>query len=254
LSLTLPLPPEIAEGEEKIEDMDICPTTLEERFEEFNLYADFVVFYIGAVVGLRRFEKDKCRKKYSEYVTVSDEAFAVLTLENNWMRWMAMAKAKHWKDSPVPTKWTVTRDKPTPVLTGKSKKRALVNHSETERDKNQQGPQARRYRGWSAHGINRYNQLFDQIEKERSTNRGKRFEINLLKHFQKAAENDSSSKRRKPQEEAPPLPTPKHELWSIIPAMVNKLPTVSNEISLDNDATDEESTGMATAFVEKYPV
>ncbi len=42
--------------------MDICPTTLEERFEEFNLYAEFVVFYIGAVVGLRRFEKDKCRK------------------------------------------------------------------------------------------------------------------------------------------------------------------------------------------------
>ena len=116
---------EISEMEENIDDFVIRPAdTLDQRFVEFNMYADFVVFYIGAVVGLRRFDKEKCRKKYSEYVTVSDEAFAILTIENNWLRWMAMAKAKHWKDSLVATQWTVTRDKPTPLQMGKSEKKA----------------------------------------------------------------------------------------------------------------------------------
>jgi hypothetical protein len=230
--------PEIAEQESDLRNMDIRPDTLDERFENFNMYADFVVFYIGAVVGLRHFEKDKCRKKFSEYVTVSDEAFAVLTLENNWLRWMAMAKAHHWKDSPIPTRWTVTRDKPTQSPTGKSKKKAVVNDSEAQRDGIQQGPQARRYRGWSAHGINRYNQLFDQIEKERSSKRGKRFEINLLSYLQKEEENDSSSKRKKPRIEPAPLPTPKHELWTVIPTVITQI-TETTTVGSDTEDDDE---------------
>ena len=227
---------------------------MKERFEEFNLYADFVVFYIGAVVGLRRFEKDKCRKKYSEYVTVSDEAFAVLTLENNWLRWMAMAKAKHWKDSPVATRWTVTRDKPTPLQMGKSKKRPAVKESEPENDRTQQGPQARRYRGWSAHGINRYNQLFDQIQKERNSKRGKRFETTLLLHFQEEEEKNASSKGKKPRIEAQPLPTPKHELWSVVPPIVTKnTPAIADSTSLEGSETDDEAS-TSSYGVKKHPV
>ena len=251
MSITLtPAPPEIEEQEENIDDFVIRPDTLDKRFEEFNMYADFVVFYIGAVIGLRRFEKEKCRKKYSDYVTVSDEAFAVLTIENNWLRWMAMAKAKHWKDSPVPTKWTVTRDKPTPMQNSKSKKRAVVKDADTDNDMIQQGPQARRYRGWSAHGINRYNQLFEQIEKERTSKRGKRFETTLLIHFQREEENNSSSKRKKPRLEPAPLPTPKHELWSVVPAIATPNTTsIAASKSLDGSDTDEDDPS-----VEKHPV
>jgi hypothetical protein len=44
-------------------------------------------------------------------MTISNEAFAILTIENNWGRWIDMAVAEAWKTSPVATKWTVTRDK-----------------------------------------------------------------------------------------------------------------------------------------------
>ena len=233
--------------------MDIRPDTLDQRFEEFNMYADFVVFYISAVIGLRRFEKNKCRKPYSDYVTVSDEAFAVLTIENNWLRWMDMAKEKHWKDSPVPTKWTVTRDKPTATSIGKSKKRAVVSHSDTLNDMKEHGPQARRYRGWSVHGINRYNQLFDQIEKERTTKRGKRFETNLMSHFQRDEDRNAANKGTKTRVEAAALPTPKHELWTVVPTIVNQNAPVSTPLSLDSE-TDEEDQDAASYGVKKHPV
>jgi hypothetical protein len=87
------------------------------------MYQDFVSFYVSPVIGLRRFEKDKCSQLYSRYAIVSDEAFAVLTLENNWDRWMSMAVVKHWKDSSVRTKYTVTRDKTISTAGGSKKKR-----------------------------------------------------------------------------------------------------------------------------------
>ncbi len=86
-------------------EMDITPDMLNECFDEFNMHTNFVVYYVSALVGLQHFKKEKCRKKYSNFVTVSDEAFDVLTLENNsWSCWMAMAKDDHWNSSPVPTK------------------------------------------------------------------------------------------------------------------------------------------------------
>ena len=161
--------------------------------------------------------------------------------------------SKHWKDSPVPTKWTVTRDKPTPVQNTKSKKRVVAN---PENDMVQEGPQARRYRGWSAHGINRYNQLFDQIAKERSSKRGKRFETALLVHFQHVREANSSSKRKKPRLEPAPLPTPKHELWSIVPAIgIQKTPALAGSTALDTSDTDDDDNSTTNiSSVAKHPI
>jgi hypothetical protein len=93
------------------------------------MYVDFVEYYVSAVIGLRHFEKNKCTKNYREYVTISDEAFAILTIENNWDRWIDMAKAKFWKTSPVPTKCMVTRDKTaTAKRKGKADKETMLNH------------------------------------------------------------------------------------------------------------------------------
>jgi hypothetical protein len=217
--------------------MDLRPDTLQDRFEEFNLYTDFVVYYVSAVIGMRHFEKEKCRSKYSEYVTVSDEAFTVLTIENNWMRWTAMAKSKHWKDSPVRTKWTVTRDKPAVVVAANAK------HSshETELPHNsngiQDGPLAQRFRGWSAHGINRYNQLFDEIKTERKSVRGQRFEQKLQDHFRNEALLQTSGRKKKQKTLLATLPTPKHELWVLSPPAMESL---ENE-EVDNGAAQTQS-------------
>lgn len=230
---------EIAEEEDNLNDMDIKPESLQERFENFNMYEDFVLYYVSAVVGLRHFEKQKLRSNYSEYATVSDEAFAVLTIENNWNRWMSMAKTNHWKDSPVRTKWTVTRDTPVVSDSGKLKKQKLPPNEERIDTDLPEGPQARRYRGWSAQGINRYNQLFDQIKKERNSKRGKRFEVKLRASMEHRAANEKNNgKNKKRKTELTALPMPKHELWSSDITVGTTTATIGSDD--ESDATEEE--------------
>jgi hypothetical protein len=53
------------------------PNTLNGCFEKFNLYHDFVAYYISAIIGLQHFEKEKCHTNYISYGTVSDEPFAI---------------------------------------------------------------------------------------------------------------------------------------------------------------------------------
>ena len=213
-----------------MDNICIRPDTLGTRHTEFNMYVDFVTYYVGAVVGLRHFEKHKCHKLYREYVTVGDEAFAVLTLENNWDRWMEMAITDEWTTASVPTKWTVTRDRTASAAKKAQRLEEATGH-----------PQARRYRGWSALGISRYNQIYDEIERERSSTRANTFEANLLRHFQREESESSNKKRKGVPKEAPPMPMPRHELWSndtITSTTRIKAKTKHND-TLDNHSSDE---------------
>ena len=210
--------------------MEIRPDTLSTRHDEFLLYVDFIEYYVSAVIGLRHFEKMKCHRQYREYVTVSDEAFASLTIENNWQRWMDMAEQDAWKTSPVPTKWTVTRDRTTKAV------------REDQTNNRRAGePQARRYRGWSAQGIERYNQLFDQINAERETQSAKIFETKLLKHFQHQASSHSKAKK-KASVEVTPLPMARHQLWVRDTIVTNNvIDTVPKSMDGNHNDDDEES-------------
>jgi hypothetical protein len=217
----------------------IKPATLPTRHLEFLMYVDFVSYYVSAVIGLRDFEKYKCQKLYREYVSVSDEAFAVLTLENNWDRWMEMAANDEWTTASVPTKWTVSRDR-----TASSAKKARARLEETGI------PQARRYRGWSPAGINRYNQLYDQLEVERASARAVLFEENLLRHFRHEEEIHSSNKKQKGvPREAAPMPMPRHASWStdtIISSAHFKPPQSSHnsrDESSNNNSDAEQDEG-----------
>jgi hypothetical protein len=165
---------------------------------------------------------------------------------------MSMAVMKHWKDSLVRTKYTVTQDKPVST-TGGNKKRRKKNeknlHPETDEPealKAEAAPQARHYQGWSAHGINRYNQLFDQIEKERATPREKHLEIELQTIFHTKAET-TTKQRKTTKVPVPSLPMPRHQVWSIdtveatvpVEAKKNDPPSSSD----DSDDDDEEEDG-----------
>ena len=97
----------------QVGNMPVTPDTLKTRFrtDDYPVYKDFVSFFVSGVVGICRFDRNKCHAKYSTYVSISDEAFAVLTLENNWDRWASMAENGGWTDTIVASKWTTTRDK-----------------------------------------------------------------------------------------------------------------------------------------------
>ena len=197
-------------GTEKMEDMPVTPDTLADRYSTGNypIYKDFCSFFVSGVVGIRHFDRNKCHIPYRQNATISDEAFTVLTLENNWARWSDMAASGQWKDSDVPSKWTTSKDK-----------RKLIKEQGDDSDgdgSKSETPQARRYRGWSAQGIARYNQLFIEIRAERERETYSDFETYCLNEFLQEAEEQGTGKNKRKKNEPPkPLPVALHELWAI---------------------------------------
>lgn len=186
--------------------MPVNPKTMVDRYTEANfpVYKDFCSFFVSGVVGIRHFDRNKCIRPLSKYVTSSDEAFAVLTLENNWSRWSSMATTKNWKESEVPSAWTTSIDK----------RKAMHEPNDEDDSDDQETPQPRRYRGWTARGILRYNQLHAEIKVKRELDTFKEFEKYCLEEFQAEAEalGKNNHKRRK-REPDKPLPMATHDLW-----------------------------------------
>ena len=104
-------------------------------------YFDFINYFVLAVVGKTKYRCDSCTRLLSNFATVSEEAFALLSLENNYDTWMDMGLTGNTKISNVPRKYTNG---------GKSQgKIATSQHN----------------RGWSDEGLRRFNELFDLVEK-----------------------------------------------------------------------------------------
>jgi hypothetical protein len=75
-------------------------------------------------------------------------------------------------------------------------------------------PQARRYRGWSAQGIAQYNQLFTEIQLERQKDTYLEFEKYCMAGFLEEAEADGKTKhKRKRTEPDRKMPVARHQLW-----------------------------------------
>ena len=108
-----------------------------------------------------------------------------------------MATTDNWKDSEVPSEWTTSIDK------RKSRKEA---HDEDD-SVDAESPQARRYLGWTANAILRYNQLHAEIKVARELETFKEFEKYCLEEFQAEAEAlGKNTHKRKKREPDMPLP------------------------------------------------
>ena len=189
---------------ERVSNMPVNPGIMVDRcqLENFPVYKDFCSFFVSGVVGIRHFDRHKCIQPLSKYVTASDEAFTILTMENNWSRWSDMAGTKNWKDSETPSVWTTSIEKRKPKEDGGD------NSDDAET------PQARRYRGWTKKGIIRYNQLHAEVKVERKLDAFRDFEKYCLEEFQKEAEEQgrNTHKRRKREPDSP-MPIATHDLW-----------------------------------------
>src|SRR5687768_6509232 len=105
------------------------------------IYFDFINHFVSAVVGKTKYINDSCTRLLSKFATVSDEAFALLSLENNYDTWMEMGVTGDTKTSRVQCKYTNG---------GKSQgKIAPSQHN----------------RGWSNEGLCRFDELFYMVEK-----------------------------------------------------------------------------------------
>ncbi len=124
--------------------------------------------WIPCVVGKVAWKKNRCIKPIGQIATVSDEAFALLVLENIW---------EIWSEVPM-EEWLETREH--------SKRKSSVGVAAEENcNENQKTPPhektkkvragkytgnyigAGKFRGWNAAGIRRYNELLQHVRKNR---------------------------------------------------------------------------------------
>ena len=122
------------------------------RPENNVTYNDFIHYFVSAVVGKTEFKKICCNSLLSNYASVSDEAFAILSLENNYDTWMDMVLTNNTKTSNVPQKYTNG---------GKSQGNVATSHHNKD---------------WSDEGLHRFNELFGLVEKNRLSPNAHAFE------------------------------------------------------------------------------
>ena len=67
---------------------------MDTRRQDFDMYQDFATFFIAPMIGKCIFDKSSSIYLFSRYVSVSDEAFALLVFENNYKSWIDMATKK----------------------------------------------------------------------------------------------------------------------------------------------------------------
>ena len=92
------------EGLEKV-DMTI-EKILQMRNGTNTCYVDFIEFFISAVIGKNKYKENKCDKLLLEFVSIGDEALAILIFENNFETWKDMAAKGISKNSEVSRKYT----------------------------------------------------------------------------------------------------------------------------------------------------
>lgn len=173
------------------------------RQEWYKKYIEFANNFISIVVGKKRFDNLSSKFSFSEFVSISDETFALLIFENNYERWLTMALTNGWKSCPVRPVYTTGGNVLQTPKCNKSKE-----NGETSNDMPK--PSTAKYQGWSVEGIKRFNELYDLVAKERHSMEGKKFEEELLNHNMKAKENTKSKvKARKNLV----FEMCRHELW-----------------------------------------
>ena len=152
------------EFDSSLQTFFIPKNIVETRRQNHEMYQDFATFFIAPVVGKRKFVNSNFKFLFSKYVTVSDEAFALLLFENNYDRWLDMANNNNWSSSGVLPLYTTGGNGNQTPKQGDSKPAKTNNSSPCM------------YQGWSIHGIRRFNELFDLVKKERATQLGRDWE------------------------------------------------------------------------------
>jgi hypothetical protein len=120
-----------------------------------------------------------------------------------------MAKANNWTSSLVRPKYTTGGNA---SQTPKKKSKKAGKEKQVNVDCGQailNVPTSAKYQGWSVDGIKRFNELYDCIDKERSSPIGRLFDDALIQFSVKEKEQ----MRKKQKHEINAYETCRHELW-----------------------------------------
>ena len=131
--------------------------------DDENVVYEFVTKVLAYVFSKRQWNLLSVEMKYDEFVTNSDEAFALLLVENNCYKWEdVFLNPDLPKDRRVKTQWT-----------------------ECNGDKK-----------WSIEGMMRYKQLYEKLEEYKEAKR-EQYDKMVVRIKEKEIENDSRIRSRK---------------------------------------------------------
>ena len=132
-------------------------------------YADLFDTFLPCVVGRKKWRKSVTTTLVSNFVTVSDEALCLVILENNRNSWINAVEGDEGHVGRL-TKFTMDGC----------------------------GQNARKHKGWSRDGWNRYNELYQLVKRDRESEAGKDMEKRYLEtKADEAASKSSAGKRKK---------------------------------------------------------
>ena len=150
--------------------MPALQDVLQLRENTNEAYVVFCEKILSQVVGKAIWKEKSDTMKMSKVATVSDEAFALLILENSYELWDDLAQ--HDGEAGY-----------------KSQLKTLYTKN---------GAGTKKYQGWAPEGITRFRALVEEVKKDRATPNGKMFERE--QRNQKAAKKGSKKNRQKEEE------------------------------------------------------
>jgi hypothetical protein len=155
-----------------------------------KMYEIFFDNFLPCVIKKSVFDRQVCVATNDKTLcTVSDEAFALLLLENSFDRWLDIYRLR--KGQVTPKRGQKRREFESDVPTKYTKGGFVYNQTDKNNDP----------KGWNASGIKRYNELFEIVRKDRKTH--KTFTVKwLAKRRAKLLEVVQTRKRKRPQEQA----------------------------------------------------
>ncbi len=167
---------------------------LNERWQQGRknkkIYTIFFDHFLPCVIKKTVFDRQvSVATNDSTLCTVSDEAFALLLLENSYSRWLDIYQLQ--KGEVTPKRGQKRREFESDVPTKYTKGGIVYDKTVKNNDP----------KGWSAEGIQRYNELYDKVKKDRKAN--KSFTKNWLKKRKDGLlDATQTRKRRRPQPQA----------------------------------------------------
>ena len=155
-----------------------------------EIYCIFFDRFLPCVVKKSVFDHQvSVAKNDSTLCTVSDEAFALLLLENSWKRWVDIYRLQ--KGEVTPKRGQKRREFESDVPTKYTKGGIIYDKTVKNNDP----------KGWSAEGIERFNELYDMVKKDRKAHKGfiKRW---LTERRARMLNGTQAHKRKRPQPQA----------------------------------------------------
>jgi hypothetical protein len=160
------------------------------------VYSLFLSRFVQHTVGVTRFRErienanlaTLDEEEADRLCTVTDEAFTLVTIENNYNRWVDIVKRNKYS-FPKPSK----KNEPKQFLSNERPRFTSGGNVYTE----DESENSLKTKGWTTEGINRYNSLYQKVTKDRENH--PEFLLNFIKEERAQSESNKVGKRPKPK-------------------------------------------------------